>query len=101
VAKKNSGKAPKKAVKKTSKKEVKKADGAADKKGKPKTSKKGASKAPHSTSSAGGTARMNIGRYVRFRPGRAWAAALAAPTDKKTLGEWDAWYQTVLASPAK
>jgi hypothetical protein len=70
-----------------------------------KSTKKGAKTkkpaAPVSRSSAGTTTRMGVRRYVRFRPDRSWAVPLAAPTDSKTLGEWDTWYQAVLNSPAK
>jgi hypothetical protein len=68
---------------------------------KPKSTGKPHGKAPMSTSSAGATARIGIKKYVRFRPGHQWAQPLASPEDRKTLGEWDAWYKAILASRAK
>ncbi len=77
---------------------------AATKKATPKPSaakKEAVATAPVSHSSAGTASRMSIKQYVRFRPDRSWAVPLAARADQKTLGEWDAWYQAVLSSPAK
>ena len=62
---------------------------------------KPASAAPVSKSSAGAAARMGVKQYVRYRPDRSWAVPLVKRTEQKTLGEWDAWYQAILSSPAK
>jgi hypothetical protein len=70
-------------------------------KAKAKAKPKDKPKAPMSTSSAGASSRMGIKQYMRFRPDRQWATPLAPRHDQKTLGEWDAWFQQVLNSPAK